>query len=300
MLTRREFTAGCIAAASLVGEPARRKALIVDGRNNHDWRSTSPILKRLLEQTGLFTVEFATAPPENTEMENFLPAFDSANLIVLNYSDFGNGGVWSEKTKSAFVAAVKDGAGVVVYHAASSAFPDWAEYNRITGLGGWGGRDERWGPRLYWKDGAIVRDSSPGKAGHHGPRHPFVVVARQPSHPILAGLPTAWKHSSDELYDSLRGPAEELEVLATAWSDPAFAGTGRDEPMLFTVRMGRGRVFHTTLGHDGEAMQCVGFITTLQRGAEWAATGQVTLPCPSDFPTEQQGRARAPAASAPA
>jgi type 1 glutamine amidotransferase len=44
-------------------------------------------------------------------------------------------------------------------------------------------------------------------------------------------------------------------------------------------------VFHTTLGHDVAAMQCVGFIATLQRGAEWAATGNVTQKVPNDFPT---------------
>jgi hypothetical protein len=32
-------------------------------------------------------------------------------------------------------------------------------------------------------------------------------------------------------------------------------------------------------------MQCVGFITTLQRGAEWAVTGNVTQPVPWDFPS---------------
>jgi type 1 glutamine amidotransferase len=292
MRTRREFAAALIAAAGLRAAAARRKALIVDGRNNHDWGSTSPVLKRLLEDTGLFQVECATAPANNAEMESFLPSFASSELIVLNYSDFGNGGIWSNRAKSALVEAVKGGTGAVVYHAASSAFAGWKEFNRITGLGGWGGRDERCGPHLYWENGAIVSDKSPAKAGHHGPRHPYSVVTRQPAHPIMAGLPAVWMHASDELYDTLRGPAEELEVLATAWSDPAFAGTGRHEPALFTVRFGRGRIFHTTLGHDPEAMRCVGFIVTLQRGAEWAATGRVTESCPSDFPTERQGQVR--------
>lgn len=292
-LTRRHFAAALATAAGLRGEPAPHTALIVDGRNNHDWRSTSPVLKRLLEQTGLFRVEYATAPADEGRMASFIPSFGSADVIVLNYSDLGNGGVWSEPTKRAFVKAVESGAGVVVYHAASSAFPGWKEYNRIIGLGGWGGRDELSGPRLYWKDGAIVRDGSAGKAGHHGPRHPYQVVARQPDHPILAGLPRVWMHASDELYDTLRGPAEDVEVLATAWSDPAFAGTGRHEPALFTVRFGRGRVFHTILGHDPAAMQCVGFIATFERGAEWAATGRVTQSAPGDFPTETEERLRA-------
>jgi type 1 glutamine amidotransferase len=76
-----------------------------------------------------------------------------------------------------------------------------------------------------------------------------------------------------------------MDVVATAHSDPANKGTGENEPMLMTIRYGKGRVFHTTLGHDITAMQCVGFIVTLQRGAEWAATGNVTQKVPDDFPT---------------
>ena len=99
-------------------------------------------------------------------------------------------------------------------------------------------------------------------------------------------------HAKDELYDRLRGPAENLHVLATAYSDPATRGAGFHEPMLMTISYGKGRVFHTTLGHALEAIQCVGFITTLQRGAEWAATGKVTQKVPSDFPTADKTSSR--------
>jgi hypothetical protein len=36
----------------------------------------------------------------------------------------------------------------------------------------------------------------------------------------------------------------------------------------------------------------VGFITTLLRGTEWAATGRVTLPIPTDFPTASDVHSR--------
>jgi type 1 glutamine amidotransferase len=100
----------------------------------------------------------------------------------------------------------------------------------------------------------------------------------------MKGLPATWMHAGDELYDTLCGPAKNVDVLATAHSDPSNKGTDQNEPMLMTIRYGKGRVFHTTLGHDVAAMKCVGFITTLQRGAEWAATGKVTQKVPSDFP----------------
>jgi type 1 glutamine amidotransferase len=99
-------------------------------------------------------------------------------------------------------------------------------------------------------------------------------------------------HTKDELYDRLRGPAEDLHILATAYSSPEFNGTGRHEPMLMTLQYGSGRVFHTALGHADYSMNCVGFVTTLQRGTEWAATGKVTIDVPDDFPTSDTARSR--------
>jgi type 1 glutamine amidotransferase len=104
-------------------------------------------------------------------------------------------------------------------------------------------------------------------------------------HPITAGLPKLWMHQGDELYARLRGPGRNMTVLATAYSDPKNAGTGRDEPMLAVLSYGKGRVFHTMMGHDINALSCVGFVVTFQRGTEWAATGKVTQKVPAGFPT---------------
>jgi type 1 glutamine amidotransferase len=62
--------------------------------------------------------------------------------------------------------------------------------------------------------------------------------------------------------------------------------------MLIALTYGKGRVFHTTLGHDAEAIRCIGFITTFARGVEWAATGWVTQKVPDDFPTADRVRTR--------
>jgi catechol 2,3-dioxygenase-like lactoylglutathione lyase family enzyme len=118
-------------------------------------------------------------------------------------------------------------------------------------------------------------------------RRPFQVTAREPEHPILKGLPPVWMHAPDELYGTLRGPGKNMTVLATAHSDPKNAGTGHDEPILMALNYGKGRVFHTVLGHDATGLSCVGFITTFQRGTEWAATGKVTQKAPAAFPTAE-------------
>lgn len=267
---------------------AQHKALLIDGQNNHNWHETTPHIKRALESSGLFTVDVATSPAQGEDLSTFKPDFDAYDVVVSNY----NGEPWSLETKAALEAYVRGGGGFVSVHAADNAFPEWKAYNRMIGLGGWGGRDETSGPYVRYRDGEIIQDTTPGRGGSHGTRHEFPVAVRDTEHPITRGLPTKWMHAQDELYDRLRGPAEHLSVLATAYSDPSTRGTGEHEPMLMTIKFGKGRVFHTTLGHDTLAMQCTGFITTLQRGTEWAATGEVTQTVPKDFPTADKTRLR--------
>lgn len=261
------------------------KALIITGQNTHDWKTSSAALQKMLVNTGLFEVEIAVSPAEGESMEKFAPDFSSYRLVVLDYS----GDEWSPAIKNAFVDYVQAGGGVVVYHGANNTFARWKEYNRIIGLGGWDGRDQSSGPYVFWEDGEVIRDNSPGIGGQHTTPYAFMVVDRNTEHPITRGLPEKWFHAEDELYGLLRGPAENLEVLATAYSDPTHLGTGRNEPILFTVRYGKGRIFHTVLGHAGQdalspALECVGFIVTFQRGAEWAATGEVTQEVTGFFP----------------
>ena len=260
------------------------KALIIDGQNNHDWKATTPVLKKILEDSKMFQVDVLTTPPKGGDFSEFKPDFSKYQVVVGNYNEFPSGDKWPGVVMSAFEQYVRGGGGYVSYHAADNAFPEWKAYNLMIGIGGWMGRNEKAGPFWYYKDGKLASDPTPGSAGNHGARTPFLVVMRDTKHPISKGLPVQWMHASDELYSKMRGPGENMNVLATAMSDPANKGTGHDEPMLMALTYGNGRIFHTTLGHDTAAMSCVGFIVTLQRGAEWAATGKVTQKVPSDFP----------------
>ena len=181
---------------------------------------------------------------------------------------------------------MRKGGGLVVVHAADNSFGDWPAYNEMIGLGGWGGRNQKHGPYIYLSaDGKLVRDTTAGNGGHHGSQHAFALVVRDSDHPITRGMPLEWLHARDELYDKLRGPGTNMDILATAFADPKHGGSGRHEPMLMTIQYGKGRVFHTPMGHGDYSQECVGFIVSLQRGAEWAATGKVTQPIPTDFPT---------------
>jgi type 1 glutamine amidotransferase len=267
--------------------------MLLDGESGgpyHAWQETTPHLKRMLDETGLFQTDVVTAPPRGGDFTNFKPEWSKYQVVVLNYDAPDDR--WPADLKASFEKYVSDGGGLVVVHAADNAFPNWREFNLMIGVGGWRGRNEKSGPHFYYKEGKLVADTSPGAAGRHGARLPFKVVNIVPDHPITKGLPKEWMHVADELYAGMRGPGENMTVLSTAFSDPANRGTGYDEPMLIVLSYGKGRVFHTLLGHDVEAINSVGFIATYQRGTEWAATGKVTQKIPGDFPSAEKTSTR--------
>jgi type 1 glutamine amidotransferase len=260
--------------------------MILDGQSGgayHAWQKVTPVLKAELEETGLFQVDVVTAPESGGDFSNFKPDFKKYQAIVSNY----DAPDWPADLKASFEQYIKDGGGLVIVHAADNAFPGWVAFNEMIGIGGWRGRNETAGPLWYYKDGKTISDNTPGNAGAHGARLPYQLTARDPEHPIMKGFPKVWMHAGDELYGTLRGPGKNMTVLATAYSDPANKGSGHDEPILMVLSYGKGRVFHTAMGHDIPALSCEGFIATFQRGTEWAAVGKVTQKVPAGFPTEK-------------
>jgi type 1 glutamine amidotransferase len=249
--------------------PPKLQVLIITGQNGHNWRGTTPILRKILEDTEKFEVhvteEFRGGGPET------LAPYD---LVVLNYQDRGNRPElrWGARADKALVDFVNGGKGLVVYHFSVAAFDGWTEYEKMSAA--------NWRPNN----------------GHHSAPHNYVVDIKDQEHPITKGLKLSFPQANDELYGNLRWqPAGSYHVLATAYDDHALyaasrtdarapqplEGTGANEPMLWTVDFGKGRVFTTALGHDVEQVQTPAFTTTFARGAEWATTGKVTLPIPA-------------------
>ncbi len=263
------------------------KLLIVDGQNNHNWQAMTPLMKGDLEKTGRFKVDVVTSPPAKAEpaaWDAFRPDFAKYDVVLSNY----NGQLWPEPVRKSLEAYIVGGGGLVIVHAANNAFPEWPEWNKMIGLG-W--RDNKFGERVILDDqGALSRIlKGDGPGAGHGPQHEYPVEVRDAEHPVMKGMPKLWMHADDELYHGQRGPAENMHILGTAFSSKDKGGTGAHEPMIWWIPYGKGRVFTTVLGHTGGndlvAIRCVGFITVVARGSEWAATGKVTLPIPADFPT---------------
>ncbi len=225
------------------------KALIITGQSEHNWKASSEAVKQILDETGMFTCTIMTTPPKGEDISGFSPDFSNYSLIVLDYE----GDAWPEKTNTAFMDYVNNGGGVVVCNSKNDP-------------------------------AAVISDSVTVSK-----RHNFEIWTQISDHPVTKGLPVRWLHPNDEIVQGIKLTGENVQVLAVAFSDTSFSGTGRIEPVLVTRNYGKGRIFGTLLGtpdeEENQALHCTGFIVTLQRGAEWAATGNVTQEVPFDFPT---------------
>jgi type 1 glutamine amidotransferase len=267
-------------------EEPKIRVLIIDGQNNHDWKKMTPWHQAQLEATGLFTVAVSTTPAKKEDTagwEAWRPDFSKYQVILSNY----NGQPWPFAVQKSFMEFVENGGGVVIVHAANNAFPGWKEYDQMIGLG-WRGPD--YGKRLTFTESGspVTHQANDGPGAGHGAQWEFPVTTRDAAHPIMKGLPPVWKHGQDELYHGQRGPAENLHILATAFSDKAQGGTGDHEPMVWWIPFGKGKVVTNLMGHVGpktDAIQCAGSNLITLRACQWAATGSVTIPVPAVFPT---------------
>jgi uncharacterized protein len=242
-------------------EAKRIQVLIITGQDKHPWREATPYLRGLLDQTGKFEVrvteEFHGAGPET------LAPYDVAVLV---YSDEKlDVPKWSDATKEALLGFVRSGKGLVVYHHSAASFQDWPEYEKLVGC--------------VWRS----------NVSYHSPVHDYAVQIRDHDHAITRGMADSFMAQTDELYAGLKcQPADKFHVLATGWDDHSrYRGRPRepnpnslpkDEPLIWTLSYGGGRVFASMLGNDMRAVHTPGFISTFVRGTEWAATGEVTIP----------------------
>ncbi len=300
-MNRKQFLPLLVAAGALAGmagigiskskDSGKIRVMIIDGQNNHNWVDTTPFLKGQLEATGRFEVSVATTPPKGAKAEDwakFKPDFSSCDVVLSNY----NGPKWEPSVvRDSFEKFLNDGGGLVNIHAANNANGGWENFEKATGLL-WRGSSH--GARVYLdKAGKVMRmEAGEGPGAGHGPQHEYVVESRAADHPIMKDVPTEWLHAKDELYHGQRGPGENMNILATAFSAKDKKGTEVNEPLLWWIPVGKGKAVTNVLGHVGRsdktgmpAMKCVGFLTLVARSCEWAATGEVTIPIPENFPT---------------
>lgn len=290
----------CLPTVAHAQKPARPNTkpisvLLIGGQNNHDWKIGNDFLVTLLKRDGGFTVTESNTPAKGApaaEWATWNPQFEKYQCVVLDY----NGEMWPPTVQTAFENYVSRGGSVVLVHAANNSFTGWLEYEKMVGLL-WRGKE--FGASLYLDDtGKIVREEKgQGRPMGHGKQWDWQVTVRDPKHPITAGMPLKWKHVKDELYHGQRGPAENINILMSAFDDEKYQGTGKHEPVVWWVPYGKGKVLTNVMGHVGEnsgPLSCVGFQTVFLRSIEWLVTGRCVTPIPADFPAEDRVSQRYP------
>jgi type 1 glutamine amidotransferase len=237
------------------GTPVR--ILILTGQSDiqyHDWRVSTPFIEQALSAAGRFDVRVEAEPRGITR-----ETLDGYDAIIVNY----NGPRWGAGAESAVADFVRSGKGLVTFHGVT--------YGPLMGtLQQPGNRWSRGEPWDAWISllGATWAAENIG----HAPRHAFTV--KLSDHPITRGMATSFT-VNDELYHRM-DLRTGVRVIASARDEAAPGGTGRDEPVAWTNSYGSGRVFHCTLGHDTSALYEPSVLALLARGAEWAATREVT------------------------
>lgn len=258
---RPTFPLAIIAAFLLVGgawaaEPLR--VLILSGKNVHDWKTTTPELQRIYAESGRFKIVAVLDDPATCTAATLAPC----DVVVCNWTAHPemHGHPWGEGAEKVVSDFVRGGKGFVAFHAASTAYYDWPEFQQLVAL--------------TWK----LQFTS------HTAYATFKVAIEDREHPITRGLTDFW--ITDELYQNMVTLTNTpYQRLCTAFARTDIGGTGKHEPMLITTQFGQGRGLNLLLGHDVPAMRNTGFRTLLLRGTEWAASGHVTIPIPTSWPS---------------
>jgi type 1 glutamine amidotransferase len=221
--------------------PTKIKVLVVTGDDvdAHPWYEVSQAIRETLLATAKFDVK-VSEDPGILDSANALKAYDVVFLHISN----AKLPTLSDAAKQNLLDYVKNGKGLCISHLSSASFKEWGEFQKLCGR--------------YW----VM-----GKSGH-GPRGVFKANITKLEHPITKGLEDF--ETDDELYAKLLGDTP-IQVLVSANSDWSKA----TEPLVFTLEYGKGRVFHETFGHDGKAIKTPNVSKLIQRGTEWAATGEV-------------------------
>jgi len=195
-----------------------KKVLIVTGIDHpgHKWKLTAPVLAQAIAEDKRLDVTLTEKPSDlaNDELGNY-------DVIVLHFMD------WEvpdpgPAARANLKRVVRSGKGLVLVHFACGAFQQWPEFVELAG--------RVWDPKLRG----------------HDPHGKFTVKITDAQHPVMKGIGEF--ETVDELYTCLTGQTP-IKVLATARSKV----DGKDYPMAFVLDYGKGRVFHSVLGHDVQA-----------------------------------------------
>lgn len=244
---------GYASSSSIKSKPI--KVLVLSGSNNHEWKKTTPLLVRILDEANLF-VTAVTEKPDTLKYID-LKKFD---LLLCNANTWpDNITRLSPQWESDFIKYIQEGGGALFFHASASSFYGWDDYRKI-GIG-------RWGKETF----------------HNAPVVASLYNLDQ-QHPVTKGLKGF--QIMDEVWEKTE-LTEGAKAIGSLKATNAKDGHPIDEPAIFTNQTGKGRSFFTILGHDECALLNSGLRTLLLRAAQWCAGREVTIQPPVEMSTKK-------------
>jgi type 1 glutamine amidotransferase len=176
-------------------------------------------------------------------------AFTTTNLARYRAVVFlsTSGHVFNEQQEEAFKDYIEGGGGLAAIHAATA---------------GDVGTEGPW----QWYGDALC-----AKFTNHSAIVQATVQVEDRRHPSTAALPERWVRT-DEWYNFISSPRGKVRVLASLDETTYKGGTmGKDHPIAWWRKVGKGRVWYTALGHTEESFVEPLFLRHLLGGIEFAA-----------------------------
>lgn len=226
--------------------PQGAKVLLLSGgqREHHGYRDQAFYLCGVLEDTGRHQV---TIVEDAAILET--PAMARYDLVIVSADRRDPEFKFTKGQQEALLGWVRDGHGYVSIHGADNAAPDWLpEWREM--LGGVFSH-------IGLPDGKVRKGS-------------YRIRINEPDHPVTKGLSDF--DLKDELYYHMQ-MKEDVKPLATTEYG------GGTWPVAWVRTYGRGRVFHTPLGHrdfgpdKDDPLRNPSLRTLIVQGVDWVAEG---------------------------
>lgn len=218
------------------------RVLLVTGEDypGHKWKETYPVLKAGLEEDSRMVID-VLADLKGLATTR-LADYDAVVLHFKNYDPEVPG----RKGYDNLARFVEEGGGLMILHFGCGAFEEFKdEFVNVAG-------------RVWFG-----MKPPPGRR-QHDPRGEFTVNIAKTGHPIIKGMKDF--KTLDELYTCLEGDVP-ITPVATAVSKI----DKKPYPMAFVLQFGKGRVFHSVLGHDTVAFAAEGPAELHRRGCAWVS-----------------------------
>ncbi len=228
--------------------PSGAKVFLLSGgqREHHGYRDQAFYLSRTLENTGRFQV---TIGEDAAILET--PAIRKYDLLIVAADRRDPESKFTRSQQQAIFEFVRSGHGYVSIHGADNAAADWLP---------------------EWKDmlGGIF--SHVGQPDGKTRKGTYMVKIADTASPITQGLKDF--ELTDELYYQMQMMAD-VQPLAT------IEHQGVAWPVAWTRTFGKGRVFHTNLGHTGwkdhpdyEPLRDPNLMRLIVQGMDWVVAGR--------------------------